>query len=114
MVGECTTTHTQRDYFVDGFKWLKAGLWSGFCVTCKKPDGFLTRVDRIFPVKSNGDWLFTSADKQDFGLAYIPPTLQSQFVREKNGEKYVDYSDAQSFLIPERQGGTDGKFVSGV
>lgn len=105
IVGECTTTQFFRNYRLNGFKWIRAGLWSGFDLGC--PGGFLTTVNRIYPVKEGENWALASNDPLDFILAYIPPNLKNDYVTEGS----VQLKSLEGALEPERDGGLEGKYL---
>jgi len=94
---------------VDGFKWIKMGMWNGTRVP-----GYMSTVGKIYPVVE-GDELF----KDEFGdlvYSYIPDTYEEALVRsipmpyKKGGLKVVDLKSTQDMLKPEREGGVEDKF----
>jgi len=113
----CSTPDVQ--YELTGEEWLKGVTWNGW--TKDEPSGFMSELDYIFPVKGakgytkdeDGNYLYAYIPKEYFRLVkdesktrLFTPTEMKEF---KN--PYVDILDVGKFYIPERQRGTEDKFL---
>ncbi len=100
-------------FTMDGFEWLKRGLWTGFLKD--QPSGFLSEMEGMYPVKSNGEYYKVDGD---YAYAYVPadrPELLAGtglFPGDVEHSQFVDYEKAKNFMVPERPGGTEDKWLT--
>jgi DNA repair photolyase len=119
MEGLCNCDTSDVNYELDGYEWLKGGLWNGW--DQKKPSGFFNTLDYIFPVRDKGGYV---KDKSgNFIYAYLPKKdwkyLQSQeqsllFAPTSKKEiknPSIEYKTAKGFKKTTRKGGTEDKFL---
>lgn len=93
-------------YKIDGWKWVKGGLWSGWNLN-SGPSGDISKIKGIYPVVNKGKFVLEDKkDPQSFVYAYIPQEQKDKYV--VNG--YVELNKTKSFLVPKREGGTEDKF----
>jgi DNA repair photolyase len=102
-------------FYLEGFDWIKRGIWNGFL---KEPaTGFISRVEGIYPVKHKGKFFM---DGEDYVYAYIPKDrgdlvsgfgLMNLLISKGSFKPYVEYNVAKDFMVPERLGGTEDKWL---
>lgn len=105
---------SELNFNLDGFEWLKKGLWNGFLET---PSGFIAGMEGMYPVKHKGEYYKVEGD---YVYAYIPPGRSNLLSGEglsfdtglRNRPQFVNYDVAKTFLVPERLGGTEDKWIT--
>lgn len=104
------------NFYMNGYEWIKKGLWNGFLVD--PANGFISQMEGMFPVKQNGKFYM---DGEDYVYAYIPQgqdDLVSGFgllnlaVTKGTFKPYVDYDVAKNFMVTERPGGVEDKWMT--
>lgn len=115
--GICNCNTADIDYEVSGYDWLKIGMWNGW--NDGKPNGFISTVEYIFPVKKGDDFL---KENNDYVFVYLPKKCQHLlrdngqtilFQRksfDKSNNLCINEKDTKGFFIPEREGGTKDKW----
>ena len=117
MEGVCNCNTSDVIYEMDGYDWLVGSLWDGW--KDKKPEGFFNGLDYIYPVKDGNRYL---KENNNFVYAYLPKDSWNLIEDEGKGylfnpapskmkNPYVEYSKCKSFMVPERIGGTEDKFL---
>lgn len=101
----CTVGYsTMGKKWVDGWGWIKGGLWNGMEGT-DKPAGFMPSLKHIYPVTERAGVYSRSGD--DYVYAYIPTGLADQYV---GNDGSVPEHKAAEFYAPVRAGGVEDKF----
>lgn len=116
MEGVCNCNTSDVNYEMKGYDWLVGGLWNGWFD--KKPEGFFSKLDYIFPVvvsgkyyKENGNFVYAYLPKErwdlinDSGQTFLfePP--------EKLKNPTIELKYTKDFMVTERQGGTEDKWL---
>ena len=85
----------------EGYDWMVRALWTG-----NRGKGFIRSVNRIYDVKGQNG-------KAVSGIyAYVPPEAAGEFLaQDEAGNVYVPEKKAVKFHVPEREGGTEDKFL---
>lgn len=89
--------------WMDGWEWVKGGLWNGLKFT----DSFLTSVRRIHKVYDYVKDEEAVDENGDKILAYIPPDMRKYYVDEDNR---VPLQEVGDFHVPSRPSGTEDKW----
>lgn len=89
--------------WMDGWEWVKGGLWNGLKFT----DSFLTSVKRIYKVHDYSKGEDAVDENGDAILAYIPTEMKRFYVGEDNK---VPLQETLDFHVPERPSGTEDKW----
>ncbi len=116
MEGVCNCNTSDVNYEMEGYDWLTGGLWNGW--NDDKPEGFLKKLDYIFPVTVSGKYYKVDGN---FVYAYLPK--KNWNLIEEEGQKFlfgipkkfknpvVDIKETKDFLVPERIGGVEDKWI---
>jgi DNA repair photolyase len=115
----CSCNKSEVELRIPGYDWIESGLWDGFQ---SYPSGFIGEVEGVYPVKDKcGEYL---KDGDNYVYVFIPKefnyllksnTNQSfLFTPDKEDlqNPYVSEGDIKDFIIPERLGGTDDKWIN--
>lgn len=119
MEGLCNCNTSDLNYEMTGKDWLVGGLWNGY--KGNKPNGFLSNLDYIFPVKATGEYV--KDEEGNYMYAYLPKKdwnlLNDEgqsfiFIPDDASEMNnpsVEYSEAKGFLVPKRKGNIEDKWI---
>jgi len=120
MEGLCNCNTSDMSYEMKGEDWLSGALWNGWNDAYPE-NSFMTRLERIFPVKDGEKYVKDS--EGHFAFAYVPPE-QLDLVTSGNGQSflftpsevgkakkpYVEWNLAKTFLVPNRPKGIQDKY----
>jgi len=116
MDNECNCNKSEVELRIPGYDWLRDGMWNGFNL---KPSGFISRIEGIYPVKKHDRYFRDEND--NYVYVYIPRKYEGILKSENKGlfheEKkdlknpYIDNRDMKDFIISERIGGTEDKWI---
>lgn len=97
--------------WMDGWDWIKGGLWNGLGDP-DSPGGFLSTVQRMFPISDNGTFVRDAAG--DFLYCYVPPELEEELVVRPitDHPPSVPVELTTDLYRPTRPSGTSDKFRS--
>uniref|UniRef100_A0A6M3L153 Radical SAM superfamily protein n=1 Tax=viral metagenome TaxID=1070528 RepID=A0A6M3L153_9ZZZZ len=116
MDTNCNCNKSEVELRIEGYQWLTDGLWEGFEGI---PSGFISRIEGIYPVKKKDNFY----KEDNFIYAYIPKEY-NHLLKSENKQillfepsinelenPYIDYKDTKDFIIPERVGGIEDKWL---
>jgi DNA repair photolyase len=119
MEGICNCNTSDINYEMKGEDWLAGGLWNGW--KDSKPEGFFSGLDYIYPVTDSGKYI---KENGDFIYAYLPREYnnlisdgsQTFLFGPPSGIKNatIDVKYTKDFLIPERKGGIEDKWLNNI
>jgi len=120
MEGVCNCNTSNINYEISGYDWVRGGLWNGW--DYETPGGFIYELDYVFPVKcknkfmkdSDGNFVYAYLPKENWDLLVNNNGQRTLFTLSSTSDlisPYVEYSIAKGFLIAEREGGTEDKWL---
>lgn len=117
MENECNCNKSEVELRIPGYTWITDGMWNGFKSI---PSGFISRIEGMYPIKEGNQFV---KENDNYLYVYLPKVYENLLKSENKQillnlcsprdlkNPYIDYKDAKDFIIPEREGGREDKWL---